>query len=327
MNVIRHEFLIEAQTPIAHHAEVFGNTAVAMDRKIRQRDGSFLRVPVLTGDTMRHGMREAAAYALLDAAGLLDVGSLGEAALRLLFAGGMVTGRGDGSSISLEQYRRMSDLIPSIALFGGCCDNRVIPGRLQVDDAQLACKETAHLLPEWVRGWLASDGARLDSARAHIEEVQRVRMDPTLDPGKRKLLTDAADAAAQRRLGASEAAHVSGDALAREDSKSTMLPRRFETLVQGSLFFWSVSATCYSPLDEDTYYVALGAFLANARVGGKRATGHGRIRCVTARDVAVRRPAEHTEVLDLGRPIGVLFRQHVSERAAEIKAWLAECNA
>lgn len=327
MKRIHYEMILEAETPIAHHAETLGNSAVLMDRKVRQPDGAFLRVPVITGDTMRHGMREAAAYALLDAAGLLDAGALGEAALRLLFAGGMVTGRGDASSISLEQYRKMSDLIPSIALFGGCADNRVIPGRLIVDDAQLACLELAHHLPDWVTEWLKATGSRVEGARAHVEEVQRVRMDPTLDPGKRKLLSSASEGDVQKRLAASEAAHEGGDAARREDSKSSMLPRRFEVLVSGSLFYWSVEATCYSDLDEDTFHVALGAFLAGARVGGKRATGHGKLRVVTARDVAVRRPAEQLTVLDLGRPVGRLFRDHVQARAAEIKSYLSEVNA
>lgn len=328
MEQIRHEFILEAATPVAHHSETFGNSAVLMDRKVRSRDGRFVRVPIITGDTLRHGMREAAAYALLDAAGLLSAsGQLGEAALRLLFAGGMVTGKGDGSAISLDQYRRMSDLIPSIALFGGCADNRVIPGRLYVDDAQLACSETAHLLPAWVGEWLQAEQTRLDSARAHIEEVQRVRMDPTLDPGKRKLLSASAQGEVAQRLLASETAHVSDDAVGREDAKSTMMPRRFEVLVQGSLFYWSVSATCYSELDRDTFYVALGTFLSGARVGGKRATGHGKLRVLAARDVAVRRPSEPSTALDLGSKVGNVFFEHVRSRAAEIATYLGEVNA
>jgi hypothetical protein len=327
MERIRYEFILEAESAIAHHSETFGNSAVLMDRRVRQRDGSFVRVPVVTADTMRHGMREAAAYALLDAAGLLSAGALGEAALRLLFAGGMVTGRGDAGAISLDQYRRMSDLIPSIALFGGCADNRVIPGRLFVDDAQLACVETSHHLPSWVAEWLAAQPSTLDVARAHVEEVQRVRMDPTLDPGKRKLLSAGAEVEVSRRLLSSEVAHEEGDALAREASKSTMLPRRFEVLVQGSLLYWRVTATCYSELDRDTFHVALASFLSGAQVGGKRATGHGRLRVVQGRDVAVRRPADRSEVLDLGARMGSVFYDHVKARAKEIAEYLGTCNA
>jgi hypothetical protein len=327
MEKIHYEFVLEATTPIAHHAETFGNTSILMDRKVRQPDGSFVRVPVITGDTMRHGMREAAAYALLDSAGLLGPSSLGEAALRLLFAGGMVTGRGDAGSISLDQYRKMSDLIPSIALFGGCADNRIIPGRLHVDDAQLVCVESKHWLPPWVADWMAAEKIMIDGARAHIEEVQRVRMDPTLDPGKRKLLTADAEELVQARLVASEAGHTSGDAIEIAQSKSTMLPHTFETIVQGSLLYWSVQATCYSDLDRDTLHVALGGFLSSARVGGKRGTGHGHLRVVTARDLAVKRPSEPAEILDLGARMGQVFFEHVKARRDEIKSFLQGVNA
>jgi hypothetical protein len=327
MQQLCYEFVLQAATPIAHHSEVFGNSAVLMDRKIRQTDGSFVRVPIVTGDTMRHGMREAAAYALLDAAGLLDQGRLGEAALRLLFAGGMVTGKGDASTISLERYRQMSDLIPSIALFGGCCDNRVIPGRLVVDDARLICIETAHQLPDWINDWLAEHRINTDSSRAHVEEVQRVRMDPTLDPGKRKLLTSDAAASVQKRLTLSETAHVEDDAAAVIDSQSSMMPRRFETIVQGSLLYWSVGATVYSELERDTFHVALGAFLGHCMVGGKRGTGHGRLGVVTARDIAVRRPSDASRVLDLAAPMGQMFYAHVRERAVEIAEFLGAVNA
>lgn len=330
MRMLRYEFLLEASTPLAHHAEVFGNSAVLMDRKVRLPDGRFVRVPCVTGDTMRHGMREAAAYSLLDAAGLLKEGSLSEAALRLLFAGGMVTGRGDASVVRLDAYRRMVDLIPTMALFGGCADNRVIPGRLDVDDAQLVCEESRHAMPSWVLDWMREHQSEAASRRSHVEVVQRVRMDPALNPGKRRLLTAGAAAAVEQRLLESEAAHHADSDIERQAAKSTMMPRTFEVLVQGSLLFWRVGAACYSDLDEDTFHVALGAFLANAQVGGKRATGHGRLRVVTARDVRVRRPSEAVVELDtsaLGARMGETFRRHVQERADAIREWLASVNA
>lgn len=330
MKLLSYEFLLEAASPLAHHGETFGNTAVLNARKVRQPDGSFTQVPYLTGDTLRHGMRESSAYALLDAAGLLEDGALGEAALRLLFAGGMVTGRGDASAVSLDAYRRMVELVPTLALFGGCADNRVVPGRLTVDDALLVCEETRHHLPAWLLGYLEARGMALSGRRSHVEVVQRVRMDPLLHPGKRHLLTAEASAAVEGRMLASEAAHTEDDDVARRAAKSTMLPRSHETLVQGSLLSWRVSATCYTPLDEDTFHVALGTFLANPVVGGKKATGHGRLRVLTARDVQVRRPAESLVELDtaaLGARMGSLFTTHVRAHAAELRTFLAGVNA
>lgn len=321
----RYEFVLEAEQPIAHHEETFGNLAVSQRRRMRF-NGGWAHVPVVTADTMRHGMREAAAYALLDAAGLLDETKLTEGALRLLFSGGMVTGKGEASNVKLDQYRELCELVPSMALFGGCADNRVIPGRLHVDDATLICEEATRYIPEWA----TKEAGELDSGRAHVEEVQRVRMDPTLQPSKTRLLLEDAQVAVNKRLESSEKASADGDHAGKDREKSSMMPRSFERVAQGSLFSWAVEATTYTDLDVDTFHVALGAFLADAKVGGKRGTGHGKLRCVSARSIELRRTARPEEVLDttaLGGRAGDLFRAHVAERAERLAEYLTRVNA
>ena len=326
----RIEFVLEAQQPIAHHEESFGNSAVAMRRKIRLPDGEFARVPIITADTMRHGMREASSYALLDAAGLLGSPSLTEPALRLLFSGGMITGSA-GGSVKLGDYRDLVDLVPTLALFGGAAQNRVIPGRLMVDDAILICDETQHRVPSWV---FEDVDSSLDSHRSHIEEVQRVRMDASLDPGKRQMLTAGEVERIEGRLAKSENASALGDAKAKDEAKSAMLPRRFETIVSGSLFFWSVTATTYSALEEDTFMVSVASFLHHAVVGGKKGTGHGLVKAIAARGVALSAPSERMEVIDTGTEgalstgrVGELFRAHVRERGDRIASFLDKVAA
>lgn len=326
MKTHRYEILLEAAQPIAHHQETLGNHAVIARKKVRQADGSFAHVPYISGDTMRHGMREAAAYAFLDAAGLLGDAALNEATLRLLFAGGAMTGRGDASTVNMDEYRQLCELVPPLALMGGCVSNRVIPGRLFVEDATLVCVETTRQTPSWA----VDQCGALSSQREHVEEVQRVRMDPTLDPGKRKLLTDGEQARIAGRLESSERAHADDDALERENAKSTMLPRTFERIVQGSLFSWTVSAHTYSDLDIDTLHTALGVFLARPYAGGKRGTGHGELRVIGARDIAIMRPSDAATVVDvtaLGGRVGSLFRAHVGERKDRIREFLGRVAA
>lgn len=325
-----YEFILEAQTPIAHHSEVQGNQAIFMTQKMRQQDGSFARVPIITADTMRHGLREAATYALLDAAGMLKEPALSEGALRLLFAGGMVTGKGDGSVIKLDQFRRLTELVPPLRLLGGCCDNRVIPGTLLVNAAVLVCDESANYLPPWVGEWMADKRIARSTKRSHIENVQRVRMDPLLDPHKQKLLNPAARALLTGKLEDSEGAHASGDAAALAESKSTMMPRTYETVVQGSLFYWSLSAMVYSDLDADTLMTMLGAFFLTCTVGGKKGTGNGRMRAIAGTPARVMRPSDKVQVIDpklLGEGAGRLFGEHVKAHAAELRDFLSEVNA
>jgi hypothetical protein len=327
MQLKKFSFLLEALTPIAHHEGSFGNTATVMRRRVRQLDGSWCELPIITGDTLRHGLREASSYAFLDAAGLLEAEALGEAAIRLLFSGGMVTGRGDASNIKLDAFREMCELCPPLALLGGCTDNRVVPGRMNVDDASLVCEENARYLPEWALEWHSANHGPLDSFRAHLEEVQRVRMDPALDPGKRKLMLPEHQIEVSNRLMTGEQAHAEDATIERADSKSSMMPRRFERVAQGSLFHWSLTATCYSDLDVDTLHTMLACFLSDPRVGGKRGTGHGQLRVVAARDVAVARLSEPMTGFELGPTMGALFRQHVAERRERIRKWLQVVNS
>ncbi len=324
--VVRYEMIIEAATPIAHHSEVMGNHAIAMRRKIRLPDGSFVTVPIVTADSMRHGLREAAAYAFLDAAGMLGEGELSEAALRLLFTGGMVTGRGDASNIKLDDYREMVDCVPPLGLLGGCASNRVIPGRIVSEDLLLICEETRHLTPVWMH----EKAGEIAGARAHVETHQRVRMDATLDPAKVKLLAEGDQARIAGKLLRSENASIDDDAVEREVSKSTMMPRSFEAICAGSVLSWRVQATCLSDLDVDTFHAMIGVFLSNARVGGKRGTGFGALRPVAANRVDVQRPSAALAAVDanaLGPRVGELFRAHVKERAAKIRTFLRSVNA
>lgn len=323
-----YEFILVADSPIAHHSESFGNNAIAMRVKTRMPDGSFVNIPILTGDTIRHGLREASAYAMLDAAGMIDDPGLGESALRLLFNGGMIDG-GQDNAVKLDQYRELVELCPQIALLGGCAQNRSVPGRTTVDAAELICEETAHRMPGWVIEYLREQKSALAPARQHIEEVQRVRMDASLDPGKTKLLSDGG-VGVRNRLLASEHGKEVGDAVLAQNAKSSMMPRRFETLVTGSIFYWRLEAEVFTALERDTFNTMVGMWLASARVGGKKATGHGRIRVVTARAVNWRRPREMVtgfEVEVLAPKVGSLFQTHLAARKDRVRKLLQEIQA
>ena len=324
METVRYEFILEASSPIAHHSETIGNEAIVMRESVKQPDGTFIDVPIITGDTMRHGLREVGAYAYLDAAGKLNDPWLSEGALRLLFAGGMVTGKSSSSSIDLHKYRSMSSLLPLLPLLGGCTDNRIIPGKLTVSSAKLICEETWSKLVRmspWIVDAMKSHGEQVGCAAEHIDEEQRVRMDPTLVPAKRLLMSNDAQVHTNKRLTSSETAHTTNDAIEARDSKSTMMPRRYEVVKSGSLFHWSVTAIVHSALERDTFDLMIALFLANCRVGGKRGTGHGALTPRHSVNVKLRPWDPETSALvpTNGSPaIGKLFREHIKAHAEEI---------
>lgn len=332
----RLSFLLEAKSPIAHHQESLGNQAIFFRKKVRLPDGSFAHVPYITADTMRHQLRESIAIAYLDAADLLDRAELTEAALRLLFNGGMISGQGgDSSSISLDAYREMTELMPFLGLLGGCARNRSIPGKIEVDDADMVCLETQHRLEDWQREDLK--GQAIFSQREYIESTQRVRMDALLDPAKRVLLLPAEQVKIAGQLVSSEKASETGDAIEKSKSKSTMMPRSYEQAITGSLFTWSVTGKLQTVLERDVFYSMVLAFLANARVGGKKGTGNGLLKVLkvgdnpsSARDATMLRPAAQLEAIDttaLVPLVGNMFRAHVAERKDRIKEMLTKVAA
>lgn len=329
MEHVRIEVLLEAKQPIAHHQETFGNTAMFMREKVRHR-GDFTNVPYITGDTMRHGLREAGTYALLEAAGLLDNASLTEAAVRLLFAGGMVTG--SGGAVKLSEYYDLIDLCPHLAILGGCAANRVVQGKMNVEFCRLVCEENETRLPQWVLDFCAERGETLSSCRPHISRETRVRMDPLLDPGKRRMLTAGAQQDAEQRLLKSENASAHNDHAGKDDNKSSMMPRSAEVIVAGSLFYWGLDCVCHTALDKSTLVVCLSAFMNRCVVGGKKGTGHGKLWPIAARSVTLPRLDDYVRsdasgLVREGAGLGDLFVQHVRERKDKIREFLSQVNA
>lgn len=319
-----YEFILEARQPVAHSSGTEGNESVAMRQKVRQPDGRMARVPIITGDTMRHGLREAAALATLDAAGLLHAEAhLSEAAIRLLFSGGMLSGKGNASQIKLDRYRELVDLFPPLALFGGCTDNRCIPGALQIGPAILVCQESVRLLD--MDGWAAGQAGTLATHRSHVESVTRVRMDPMLSPEKRRMLTADDATRVEQKLLTNENASGEGDHKAKAGAASSMMPRNHETIVAGSLFYWQTTATTWTDLERDCWVTTLATFLADAHVGGKRGTGHGHLVPKDARHITFGRPSYAAEAVNpngLAARAGAVYRAHVQARADDLREWL-----
>lgn len=318
----RIEMILRATEPIAHHSETFGNAALIMREKMRFRHG-FEDIPIITGDSMRHGLRRSSAYQYLHYAGLLDEPSLTQAALRLLLNGGVIQGA-SGGAVKLTEYREIAELVPMLRLLGGCAQNRTMDGRSSIDSAILICDETLEILPGWVGEFLADHNEATASHRSHVEEVTRVRMDAALSAGARELLLPSEAAEVEARLVAHEAASEGKDEKRKEDTKSSMHPRSFERVVRGSLWYWSQTFTTYSPLDEDTMWTMVLSFAMNVKVGGKKGTGHGAMEVAHAREFELAKPVESVEFALATKESGIgrIFRDHVTERRDRIRELL-----
>lgn len=325
---LRFDIILEATTPLKHLAGNEGNIGYLATRQVRlpaSVGGGFGAVPIVSGNAMRHALREAASWCLLEASGQMNAHHR-EEVIRLLFNGGMLAG-GDGA-ISLAEYRRLVECLPHLSLFGGC-SGRIIPGRLEVDDAILICEETWHLLPPKVQAAALDlrvpDGGAIGAANEHRAMETNVRMDSMLSPQHRGLLSEGEAAKVSGRLEAREAAK---DSVEKERTKSTMMPYQSEVLTTGSLLYWRVDATTWSELERDTLRLALAAFLHNARVGGGSGTGHGRLRAVWGESLrwpSLLSAAESTDLAMMtSGKVGELFVEHVASRREAIAAFLRE---
>lgn len=324
MQSLRYEMIVRARDPICHSQETVGNQSIFMRKKVRLPGGDIAMVPFCTGDAIRHQLREAATYGTLSEAGILDDPQLSEGALRLLFNGGMVTGKGSAAVVNLDRYRELVALFPPLALLGGCTDNRPIPGQLAVDEGNLICSEVKHLMPPWVVDWCVANGERIDTCRALIEEVQRVRMDATLVPDKVKLLSDGAKAAVNSRLLKSEKAHEEADSKAKAESKSGMMPRTHERIIQGALLWIGIDARTYSDLEFDALNFTIACLLNNFRIGGKHGVGHGRLEFVAGARISFKPTAGTLENVgaELAPKTGDIYRAHIAQRKEDLIAWV-----
>lgn len=324
MDTTRFEMIVRAKTPIVHTQESLGNAAVFARKKVRQPGGQFALTPYVSGNSMRHQLRSAAAYGTLHAAGILDDPQLSAGATRLLFNGGAVTGKGSASVVNLDQYRKLVALFPPLGLFGGCIDNGPREGKIHVDELDVICAEQARNLPQWVREWLEREGESLDTCRACVEEMQHVRMDAMLSDSTKQLLSAQAQADALAREQASSAAHESGDAVAKKESKSGMMPYTFERLAQGTLFIWGVEARTHSPLEFDAFCFSIACLLNNFRVGGKGNVGHGQLEFVAGARIAFAPTAGSPQNIgaELAPKTGELYKAHIAKRKEELIEWV-----
>lgn len=321
------QILLQAESPIAHHEGNDGNHANQMTQRMRLADGTFGRIPIITADSMRNLLRRLSAWYMLQQVGAKD---LTESALRLLFSGGMLTGKGDSSQVKIDAFRELERLCPSLTLFGGCVNGSMIPGRMEVETAILVCEETERYVPKPLLDYARSQGP-LVSYRLQTEEVQRVRMDPVHNPILQHLLSEGERRRLAGKVEAREEAHETGDAIAAREVKSSMLPRTYDTICTGALFSWQITGRFHSDLDEDAYYSTLALLLtAEARVGGKKGTGCGRIKPVMVNNRLVPRPEQLADVLNLdekGRNSAQRYQDHLRSKAAEINAFLAKVDA
>lgn len=323
------ELILRADQPVHHGDGNFGNSAVIKRRRFQSADGSVRDVPYISGTSMAHHLREAGSYALLEAAGLLEDPQLTEAAQRLLLNGGQV--KGSSKALTRAEADELVELLPHIALLGGCVGNTIREGMTWSDSVLLVCEETAPFLPEWVGTWLEEQGRRLtpEAALIAVEEGMRRTLDD--HPKATRLLSSGARADMDERLAKRERASRDDDDAAKLAAKSDAMIFEYETVIMGSLWYWRIACEVWSAIERDAFWVMLGAYLANPHIGGKSKRGFGRVSVVEMRGTSLptfeRPDPEAVTINGINSPELARYVAHVSERRERIVDFLARVVA
>jgi hypothetical protein len=320
---LEYSFILRAAQPIAHHAGTEGNVSVLKRRTVVLHNGELREVPEVSGNTMRSSIRRALADLMLDELGLLHSGSFSSAeSVRFVYNGG--AGAGTDGTIKLDEMRALRNLLPSVALLGGCIKGGPQEGQTEVAEAKLICLETEDDLQDWQREEL--QGFELKNASLYESENQEFRHDETQKPAGRFLLTDAALALVNDRASKRERAGEAEDEVEAEAAKSGMMPYSSEEVIAGSLWTWSVVARVYSEIEEATIRAGLSAFLRRAVVGSGKRVGRGRFVVRAARGFDHLRPAEALRSMTTDEVSGpeheLAFLEHIRSRADEARGWL-----
>lgn len=322
MKTLEYSFLLKAKSEVAQLRGSEGNAGILNRIPVELDDGDTAEVPCISGTAMRHGMREAIALVILDAAGLLGPHFDRPDAVRLLLNGGSNTGA--GNTIKLDDMRQLASLVPSVRLFGGTTKNGIQFGHIEVSPAVLVCEERMDELEAWQIEALKD--REIKPAESYVSQAHNYSRDGADSLVGRSLLTDSAQVEIDARKRSREQAGEDDDPVAAEASKGGQRPYSSEYIRRGSLFTWSVVGHVDNELDEATLEATLAAFLRNPIVGKSRGTGWGRLGVFAARNFDHLRPAEALRVVtesELTAPErGAYLLQHLSERKDEVAACL-----
>jgi hypothetical protein len=160
----------ELLAPLAHGADgKAGNATLFRRRQVITPGGQVMELPFYAGNAIRGQIRDLLADHLLRSLGLIPRKDKPPVALwffHVIYAGGVLEEQskimaaiskelGKNGSLRTDGIRRIRDMLPSLSLLGSAIGNKVLPGRVYVNDLRPRCLEwgtgtiTAAELMEW----------------------------------------------------------------------------------------------------------------------------------------------------------------------------------
>lgn len=301
---VRVEGVATLLSSLSHGGEHAGTTAFLRREKILGPDGAPREVPIVSGNAVRGLLRDHAAEVFWQALGCPE---LPPQVFHLLWSGGSLSKAGAGHTIGARQLQEVRRLVPVVSLLGGSGASKIIEGKLRVGKMVPVCAETAHLLP----AELVADPPRSIWDLLQIEEYTR------RDDSKRDQLHPAIAGLAPRALdqapedGALLAVEPHRPAKEETDDPAQQMRYGVETLAAGTRLHWWMALTAVTDVEVALFAAALEAWSASgSAVGGRSATGHGRVR------LDVHQWEHATPTLTVGQALAVSGRDDLAAHVA-----------
>lgn len=224
-------------------------------------------LPVISGSVIRGHLRRVAAamvhsVLVLNHIGPSQNGTLPWSVVHAFRTGGALREtRTSGEVLTAERQAVLRDAFPFLGLFGVSAGARIMSGRLIVDKAIPVAQETDFLIPH-------SDLA--DALNGyHLSTVNRL----VQREGYRRV-ADVHDAATSPLISPVEGGVADGIA-----KGSGHMVWGQETLVTGTRLLHSLIAENATPAEVSFFDNLLEVWSANARIGGQKGRGMGRVAC------------------------------------------------
>jgi hypothetical protein len=304
---------------IHHGAGTEGNTVVLRRQEIARDDGSVELVPFISGNSIRHMIRNAGVLFALEAMGI-EHDSLSKGVVDLLFSGGSLGGK---NSLTMAKAKRIEGLFPILSVLGYSAGSSIAGGRIDVHHLHLVCEENLFRMPEFLRGnprWQVAASAQLSQ-----------------EFGTRH---DAARSAQAARYLALPAPKEEGKKT-KKNEDSTQMIYEFEVIAPRAEFFGGIVYRGLKDQELDALASAISYACEGAegsgylyRVGAKSSVGFGRMSWALhgwSRRIATPVVEPSAELMPAvssgGKERLEAYRKRLHEHRAEIMAELEELAA
>lgn len=252
------EMRVTTLEALHHGAGSSGNTALLRTEDVILDDGRRAKVPFVSGNTVKHMIREAGVRHALSVLGL---DRLSVPVVHLLFSGGHLSKTG-GAGVDMRRARRLSEVFPILGLCGFSAGNVMTDSKVRCSKLHLVCEENRWRLPA---DCLEMPHAAQRSGAYRGEEMG-TRREPTHSAHVRALLSDA-----DRKLlddGATEKLEASRAGEASERGASAQMIFEHEVLLPGARLFGTIGYHGLGDMELAALVAALSYACDGAHPGG-----------------------------------------------------------